>query len=518
MHNDPALTVVYFCFVATQVNYQVETLDVAGWIVPLLAAVQTPTLNPRSAVFYSVYDAAYSYQYWVSGSRTNTTTNVYAFAFMNAWSTMMAALSNANSTSASDMRAAFLSLNGEVAFLNPIRFDLVTGVNLDQAVTIAQADGNGAFNTTAASAGYTTLVYPYDWPWHPVQIGDKIFSSISSSAILVAVVIAILGAWVASIVVEQSVHVRRKGGLWQLWLMVVAASIGGVAVWCSELIASTGLTVSKTSGGSALPMNLALSAAFLGLLPALLLTWMGLVVLICDVENQTLHGGRASQAQQALREQREAKKKKAALNFVDHIFHLMQCITWRIIVGGLLVAAALSLTRLAIFDIWVTTATKHTAGRAWVTTTILETVLVPIAMLIYFHALRWRVAGVFLLAGCVLQDFLIQATSVSWYYAATVPTTPSFLYVEVVSSTEVELLAGILAAVICLIFVGLQFSRMQLSRNGLAVLVACLEQVNRKQKDTLNASISHNSFLRQQLDVLSRMLDFIALNTPQSTE
>jgi hypothetical protein len=111
-----------------------------------------------------------------------------------------------------------------------------------------------------------------------------------------------------------------------------------------------------------------------------------------------------------------------------------------------------------------------------------------------------------------------QLARITFAYTGANSALPADLLTATVSQTVVELVAGVIAAVICFVFVGLQFSRMQLSRNGLTVLVASLESVINKQKDSLKAETETNAVLRNQMTLLCKMMEHININTPTRTE
>lgn len=59
----------------------------------------------------------------------------------------------------------------------------------------------------------------------------------SVNTVLIAVIISVLGAWVALIITEQSIFLKRRGNRsWPVWLFLVAVSLGGVAVWCAQVM------------------------------------------------------------------------------------------------------------------------------------------------------------------------------------------------------------------------------------------------------------------------------------------
>ena len=411
--------------------------------------------------------------------------------------------------------------------LGTILFDSVTGINIAPAETIEQVQANGTYSLIAnqSSAATTGLVaiplaYPYDWPWQGiVHAGDVLHRQQNSGLAILGVVISVLGAWVAQIIVEQSIFVKRKGGWYRSWLLVVALALGAVSIWCAILMSASALTTSKPGIGGPLDISFAFDVALLTWLPSILLTWCGLMVLMGDVESTAVQAGsRASQAQQILREQKEAKKKKAALSNRAHFHHLLAAISWRAVVGGMLVAAAIAVTRASMWYLWVQDASFQSAGWSWAVTTVFNVLAVPLAMLMYFHALRWRVAAVFLFAACVILDYQVQLQGLTFYYAPGHQYLTSTLLTANVDAAIVNLIAGIIAAFICFIFIGLQFSRMRLSRNGLSVLVASLEALINKQKDQLRAEAEANHQLRSQLTAALRLVEHINIVTPIATE
>ena len=514
--------------VVSQITITQESVvpEAAGWTVALPVSTASSTLGPQGGVFYSIFDAAEALYLWKNGSGS-TLQPIYAsyqYLYPAGLQIMAAAIARSASLSAADLRAAFLSLSGESGLLGSLDFSNLTGTNQARASLVSQVNRTGALVFDVYSNA-TLIEYPYDWPWHPLQYGDDVPSSLNQATILIAVVIAVLGAWVASIIVEQSVFVRRKGGRWWLWLMVVAASLGGVGQWCAMLMMASGVSITPpvlpvSASASEFAMLFSLPGAFVSLVPCLLLTWLGLVVLITDVESQSMRGqSRTSQTQMLLREQKEAKKKRAALSWREHVIHLYQAMSWRVLLGGMLIAVGLPLTRLPLTQqIWLVSAEPHLARWSWAVTVLLDVLVVPLCMLVYFHGLRWRVSAVFLFAAIVMQDWLVGYASLQWTYEAVGRGVPSVFLHGQVSQEAVQLLAGIIAACICLAFISLQFSRMQLSRNGLSVLVASLEQTTAQQKADIARATTRSTTLRTQLDSVCRMLDFISLNSHLPTE
>ena len=502
-------------------------LQAAGWVVALPAVEATSSsLFAAGGKWSNFIDILYSLNVWCVGANISSVTPTVGYGYVTAIDILAAALTRTASLQSADIRAAVQSLNGQTGILGPLDFSNITGINVAPGATLEQVQSTGDYmfiltnqSDLVSVPGSVPLAYPYDWPWpRLIQTGDTLDAKENSGLAILGVVICVLGAWVAQIIVEQSIFVRRKGGWYQLWLLVVALALGAVSIWCAILMSASGLTVS-IPGGDSLYLSYAFDVAMLTWLPAVLLTWCGLMVLMGDVETTAVRGAsRASQAQQALREQKEAKKKRAALSNQAHFYHLVQAVTWRSVVGGVLVAAAIGVTRSVMWYIWVQDASFESAGWAWAVTTLFNAVCVPLTMLMYFHALRWRVAAVFMFAVCVMVDYQVQLTGLTFYYQPGRQSQPSSLLTADIDTAIVNLIAGIIAAFICFIFIGLQFSRMRLSRNGLSVLVASLEAVINKQKDHLRVEMDANTTLRAQLTAALRLVEHINIVTPVPTE
>ena len=170
---------------------------------------------------------------------------------------------------------------------------------------------------------------------------------------------------------------------------------------------------------------------------------------------------------------------------------------------------------MTLFQNWVRQATVTTSPAAWAVTVLVEAVLLVPALLMYFHALKWRTVAVFMLSGAVIIDWQVQISLVEVRICSSCANEPvSALPLSLLSSTAVQLIIGIITAVTCFGFIGLQFSRMQLSRNGLSVLVASLENVINKQKVALRDEQQSSSYLRMQTDELVRIIEAINIVRP----
>ena len=438
------------------------------------------------------------------GSPTTPTTALLGYGANIA--EVVSAVNLSASLALTDMRAGTLALNGFHSMSGLITFNASTGVNVARIGQVSQMLPSGLSQIVSSQAD---LIFPYPWPWHRISAGDAVHHSQASSWIILGLVITVLGTWVAQIIVEQAIFSRRRRGMYHVWLAIVTLSLGGVGVWCSLLVQSTALTTTLPGESSAQPIAWSLGALFIAVVPCLLLTFFGLWTVIGDVERSQEGGKRAERAArvgQALRAEKAARKKAAALSNRQHLTYLIDCITWRAALGGLLMAAAVVLTRVALWPIWVQTADYESVAWAWVVTLLIDIVLIPTALLMFIHALRWRIIAVFIFSGAVMADWQIMIASMHFTYA---PTRTAFLDSATISLDGIVVLAGLIAAAIAFIFIGLLFSAMRLSRNDLSVLVVELEAAVARLKGKAADDAARMQQRGQQIDVLARSLEAV---------
>ena len=470
-----------------------------GWIThgspaSIPATLPQPTFTTK-AQFTKAWQSYYS-----SSAAITTQQALYPMSF----EMLKAALYRTASLSSDDLRAAYLSLNGST-YIRRVLLNPLTGTN-DGAIPIAQQI-QGAAGAQLVSATYP-LVYPNPWPWSRVEVGDPLKSSQSLTTIVVSVVMAVLGCWVGQIIVEQAVYVRRRGGLYPLWLLLVAVAVGGGGVWCSQFNMASAVSISIPVTGVVLPLQWSLWVAVLAWFPAVLITWCGLMACMQKVEA----------SRHAKKEAEEERKKKAALSNVAHFHHLRGKMSWRVAVGGVCVMAAMWLSRVTLWADWSVQATFVGSSEAWVISAVLGVTLVCPAVLMYFYALRWRVTAVFMLSTALVVDWQVHLTMGEFVYQQSVLGAPSALYTVLLSSTAVSVITGIVCAITCFGFVGLQFSRMQLSRNSLSVLVASLESVINKLKTRQTALQQEVTRQRAQADALVKLIECINIVRPIAKE
>ena len=437
--------------------------------------------------------------------------------FVSNFDVLNAAFINAASSSIDDLRVSWLDLSQHHYYTwvgRNISIDIRTGVNTAAVVLPTQINASGIYSIT----DYHQLHYPAPWPWSRIIIGGALTSSQSSLGVLVGVFLAVLGCWVAQIVLEQAVFVRRQNGYYHLWLGVVTLTLGGAGLWCSLLMQSSALSTSVE--GATQDISFSMSIALLALLPALLLTFVSLMVMMQDVavkETYSSKGGNqaAYAAREQRRQQQEEKRKKAALSHHEHLRHLGRSVSINVVVGALLFASSIVLTRVTLLYIWIQDANWTPSAAGWVVSIIGHVVLTGPAVLIFYHGIRWRVPAVVMQSAAIVLDWQVNVANLAFTLAAAPQSSPQPLYnVANISDAAVQLVAGIIALVVCIAFVGLQFSRMQLSRNGLAVLVASMENVIVKQRATIAVEQQRCTDMQGQIDQLIRIIECINIVTP----
>ena len=487
----------------------------SGWI-----SYGSPTLShPATLPNPTFFTLASMISCWKTYFSSSAALTNQQSLFPSAFEMIKAALYLTVSLSSPDLRSAFLALNG-TTYVRAVAFNPITGVN-DASITspVQIQSDRGLVGISLA----TPIIYPYPWPWSRIQVGDELELAQSVTSIIVSIVIVVLGCWVGQIIVEQAVFIRRRDGWYKAWLALVAVAIGIAGIWCSQFNMSAAVTVTLPVTGTVLPIDWSLWVAICAAIPAVVLSWLGLIVLMQDVENVKAESkkqrtGVAHLARQARKDAEDAKRKKAALSNSAHLVHLKESTTWRVMVGGLLVCAAMWLSRYILWSVWSVQATWQPSSGAWAISILLSIILICPAMLMYYHAMKWRTPAVFLLAFALLIDWQVHVNMGKFVYASSVLSTPSALYTVPLSSTAVALITGIICAITCFGFVGLQFSRMQLSRNGLSVLVVSLESVINKLRANLEHSENEVLKTRKQADQMAKIIECINILRPISKE
>ena len=486
-----------------------QLLKAAGWILPQ-AVTPAPyaSLASLGGVFDNVYDAIFAYQYWqVGAGLSEAVASTYSYAAM--WNVMSAALARTSNLTAQALREAVLALNNQTSLGGVVLFSNLTGVNLGPGGTALQVSLSGVL----APYGTYAVSYPVDWPWRLPTAGDALSLTQTVSPLLIALVVTALGTWVAEIIVEQAIFTRRQGSrLWWAWLAAVAGSLGGASVWCSMVMQSSAINTTLPGQSDPLPIRWSLRVLLLALLPALLLTFGGLLLHMSAIAIEDDDTGRSqlSIAAHGLRLKRREQMKQAALSHRQHLFHLLRAVTWRSVSGGALIAGAVVVTRATLWSVWEQDARSAPLPTAWVGSFVVDLLFIPVSTHMFFHALRWRIPAVFLFTAAVMNDWQFSLNSLQFTYApggysSIIPASPSL------TSAAVLILSGVLAAFVSFLFVGLQFSAMKLSRNDLTVLVISLTALVSR----LRARVAEDTRLlaqhRRGANVLAAALNAVTL-------
>ena len=491
--------------------YNQDVADAAGWIIPVPLDVPAAITVPAQ-IFATAQQFTPIFITYTAALNLSTTLSTVDATYANSWCTLMAAVNSSASTQRADMRRAVLSLNGQVAMSGLLQVSATSGINEAPLGTVAQCDG-------AVSCLFRDLqslpLYPYDWAWHPISPGDRIASTQSPTPILVALVVTVLGVWVAQIIVEQATFVRRRGGRsYLLWLIIATLSLGGVGVWCCMLMQTTALTTSLPGAGQAQSVDWSLAIMLLAWLPSLALTFPGLWLLILDVPTDALSsvegGAKTAAAPSSTDEEGVDCEREAGLSGGGYLQRLLRWVSWRMVMGGLLLAASVVLTRVTLWYVWRQDAGFRSLAWAWVVSTLVDTTLIPLSTLMFVHALRWRIPAVFLFASGVMADWQVHAASLHFTYATH---DSSEVSSPGLSATVVLIIAGLIAAFTCFVFVGLQFHAMKLSRNDLSLLVNRLRVALASQEAQVAQLQKRSERQLRGAQVLSRMLSTINLVT-----
>ena len=547
-----------------------QVATAAGWVLPVAVLVAgTASIYELGGVFTDISDVARANAVWRAGAGlASAAQNLFSYAYAVSFTVLTAALTQTRSLRPADMRDAVLSLNGLTTVLTALQFDNTTGYNTQlNTLVVTQALSTGQYVTVNSSG----LQYPYNcqrtalpahtctadgngarWccllmpvssvrclcvligPWRLPADGDLLDVHQSVNEVLIAVVISVLGGWVALIITEQSIYLKKQGSRqWSLWLFLVALAWGGVAVWCAQVMTSTALQTSLPGSRDVLPMSYSFDIAIIALIPSVLLTYAGLMVLMGDVRGAghrssslgshqpLVNAGDARHARSAefeLMSRKAAEKRAASLSTRLHIQHLRRSMTWRVAVGSAIITAAMYQSRAVIFSMWVQPAEWEFLWFYWFVVWMPDLFFTCLSCLLAVHALRTRYIGAFLFAATVMGDWFIAFSGTTFHYLTASQQLSPLLLTANVSYEAISLVSGIIAAVICFIFVGLQFSRMQLSRNGLSLLVATIQANVARLQDRLQASEDSSGQLKLQLVFMARAAAYVAINTPIHTD
>ena len=372
------------------------------------------------------------------------------------------------------------------------------------------------------------------------EVGDSISASQTATYIILACILSSLGAWVASIVLEQAIFLyHRHDSLGCVaWLLLTSISIGGGGTWCAILMQTTALLVNAhpTPSITTLPVSFALDFGLTLLLPAIVLPFLGCLLMVDSLRQAKLKAIRVTPSKtdsstksslasntrtgSSAKDPTVVTKKRnaqgAALTWTQLALHLYSVFTPRCAAAGLCVAAGLWITRLLVPHIWVVQANFHPAASGLVVAALLDYILCTLCLMVMFHAVKGRLLGVFCYPVAVVTDYQMNLALMSWTYASS--SASSMTAAFVVSDSVISILTGLLAAAVCLLFVWLQFQRMSLSRYALAQQVGKLRATIEAQKVRARVAERRTEIAEMEKDLLVKQLEFINLSRPLSSE
>ena len=375
------------------------------------------------------------------------------------------------------------------------------------------------------------------------NVGDTLSTTQAPTYVILAVILSALGAWVASVLVEQAIFLFSRHDVTGCmgWLLLTSVSLGGGGFWCALLMQAGSLDVSAhpSPDVTSLSVHFALDLAIVLAIPAILLPFIACLLMIdslqrarsirtaaatktqSNYDQSTTAGSVMSQGGSDSRNdpaaaQKKRKAKGATLTWRELAEHLAAQMNARVATAGLCLALGLWLVRLLLPHVWLVQANFHNSAAALVVTAVVDYVLCTVCLLVLFHAMKGRLIGVFSVPAAMLFDYQLNLALMQWTYAS--DETSDLIHVWPVSGQAISILTGLLGAIVCLLFVGLQFKRMSLSRYALAQQVAKLRAVIESEKARAVAAEKKAAYARAEKNTLVRVMEFIHLARPISSE
>ena len=382
------------------------------------------------------------------------------------------------------------------------------------------------------------------------NVGDRVTQSQSPAVVIIGCLVIILASWVASIIVEQAVFSfhRHAIGAAMGWLFLTAVAAGGGGFWCSCLMQSSALIVEATPapGVDTISVQFALDLA-LALIPlAILPTFLGLLLMLPTlkrartvlrevtgtpekVEGQanvdtssmsrstsTSTGSTRLGSQDPTAVAKKRKQIGSAMSWMEmaYLLRLMMC--WHTVACGTLMALSLAATRVLAFNVWVVAATFTPSVVATVLCFVLDAALCTMAVNIMFHALKGRMLGVLLVPAALIVDYQVNFYCMTGEYTGVV--SAPLIHSIVTSASVMSIVTGLLAALVCLLLVGLQFQRMKLSRYALSRKVSQLRQSVEQEKERGRLLEQQMRLAQLKADLLIKQLELINLCRPIAGE
>ena len=359
--------------------------------------------------------------------------------------------------------------------------------------------------TTALAASSLSVSSTYFPLVTLTNVGDSISATQAPTYIILAVILSALGAWVSSVLVEQAIFLFHRHDVLGCigWLFLMSVSLGGGGFWCALLMQAGSLQVNAhpSPDVTQLSVHFALDLAIVLVIPAILLPFIACLLMIDSLRrarlvrtaaiakgevveqsvNQsttTQNGSNSRSDPTVVAKKRRAKG--ASLTWAELAEHLAAQMNARVATAGFCLALGLWLVRLLLPHVWLVQANFHNSAAALVVTALVDYVLCTLSLLVLFHAMKGRLIGVFSIPVAMLFDYQLNLALMQWTYASDMSS--SMIHVWPVSAQAVSILTGLLGAIVCLLFVGLQFKRMSLSRYALAQQVAKLHAIIEAEK------------------------------------
>ena len=508
-----------------------------GWVETtewLLTEQITATVPNGLFQTNSEFITAFRSRYGFSPARTHALTQSNCEAFT-------AGYQNSPSTNLTDVRNTISSLNGVISVGN-LKFDSI-GSNVASGCIAAQAISGKMYNI----ADLPLFPYPHRWYWTPLSDGDQVNYMQNGPVVTLAVFLSILGCWIALLYMEQVIHLRKVTSnssasfmvtnRWRFGLLIIGGELSGTAIWCMNFVSVSTLTFfnPSSSGTSDLTVSYGLGWALLAWIPMYFTMILGLLLALptraggggsgveaqgdTAVEGTTSGGGSgpaASRYAVVQRVKQDKERTTAALNsLTDEIQMIWETTnTLRTLLSSVFIYATLLLSR--FFCQWSVNAKVHwnvSIGGA-VGGSILCYFLITISMRIYSDGIRLRVPAAFLLAATFVMDYQIYLSSVTFTYAPSLTFTSSLSTQVILSSSTISIICSAFAAFAGVCFIGLQFSRMKLSRNALALTLTRME-INTKKLQEKNQKLEWECEKWSELsDLYQRQIEIINYVTP----
>ena len=404
---------------------------------------------------------------------------------------------------------------------------------------------NLAYKNVSLAAALTASSLSVSNTYFPLvaltSVGDSLSASQAPTYIILAVILSALGAWVASLLVEQAIFLFHRGDARGCagWLLLTSVSLGGGGFWCSLLMQAGSLQINAhpTPDVTSLAVDFALDLAIVLAIPAILFPFMACLLMVDSLRRaRLLRAAVASSSGEPVEPSVNksttangsngrndptvaAKMRKAAgatLTWLELAQHLAAQLNARVATAGLCMALGLWIVRLLLPHVWLVQANFHSSAAALVVTAIVDYALCTVCLLVLFHAMKGRLIGVFSVPCAMLFDYQLNTALMQWTYAS--DDSSSFIHAFRVSSQVISILTALLGAIVCLLFVGLQFKRMALSRYSLAQQVAKLRASIEAEKARAVTAEKRAAYARAEKDTLVRVMEFIHLARPISSE